>query len=477
MNTKILLVEDDLRFASRLKKNLSLEGYEVHIAASGEDALDKLDQLSPHLILSDIKMPGMNGLDLLGRLNELQKAEEKEIPVVLLTSVDSVRVAVDAMKAGAADYITKDADRDEIILRIDKVLAGAKVRAENKRLRRHIRDAGELGRFIAVDPKMKAILDEIDEVAGSGANVLIVGETGAGKELVARYLHRKSPRNGNPFIDINCAALPTDNLFQSEVFGHEKGAFTGATARKRGKLELADEGTLFLDEIGDMPLESQGKILRALETKEFERLGGSQKIQVDIAVLAATNKDLHAEVQAGCFRQDLLYRLDIIRLHIPPLRDRRQDIDPLLRHFFEEYAQKYRRPVPQITANARTILEHYAWPGNVRELKNLVERITIRNRECTVIDEAILKREGLYMEEEHNADDQTSGSGASPGNESDDPPSLEEIEKQAILTALQKADWVQSEAARLLKISPDRINTRIKKYKISHPSWRTYKPT
>ncbi len=482
MSAKILIVEDDTRYASRLKKNLTLEGYEVLLSKSGDEAIELYHQNPLDLVLSDIKMPGMNGIDLLHRLTELQAGEDKEIPVVLLTSVDSVRVAVDAMKAGAADYITKDADRDEIILRIEKVLAGAKVRAENKRLRSHIRDTGEMGEFIAVDPKMKEIVHEIKEVASTGASILIIGETGVGKEIVARFIHRKSPRAGYPFIDVNCAALPTDNLFQSEVFGHEKGAFTGATARKRGKLELADNGTIFLDEIGDMPIESQGKILRALETKEFERLGGTQKIQVDIAVVAATNKDLNTEVLEGRFRQDLLYRIDIIRLEIPPLRERKQDIFPLLTHFFEEYAKKYRRPAPEITSEARSILENYSWPGNVRELKNLVERIVIRNRDCKVVDESILKREGLPHDDDqeiktNKVERQTDSihSLQKDLTEAEVLPSLEEIEKQAIIAALEKADWVQSEAAKLLKISPDRMHTRIKKYNIHHTSWRTHK--
>ncbi len=471
MDLRILLVEDDLRFAHRLKKNLALEGYDVSIAESGQEALEFVTKNSVDLVLSDIKMPGMNGLDLLKHLTNIRTGDDQEIPVVLLTSVDSVRVAVDAMKTGAADYITKDADRDEIILRIEKVMEGAKVRAENQRLRRHIRDTGELGLFIAEDAKMKSILEEIDNVAVTGANILIVGETGVGKELIARYIHRKSPREDNPLIDVNCAALPTDNLFQSEVFGHEKGAFTGAIARKRGKLELANGGTIFLDEIGDMPLESQGKILRALETKEFERLGGTQKINVDIAVIAATNKDLQLEVQEGRFRQDLLYRLDIIRLRIPPLRERTDDIYPLIIHFFEEYARKYRRNVPEITDKALEILEKYSWPGNVRELKNLVERIVIRNRDCTLVDDSMLKREGLELSEQIAS--------AIPNNKfstsQTEMPSLEEIEKQAIVTALEKADWIQSEAAKLLKISPDRMHNRIKKYEIHHPSWRTHK--
>ena len=468
MKERILLVEDDRRYASRVAKNLQLEGYEVLMAYSGEEALDVFRDEIVDLVLSDVKMPGISGLELLNQLNDLQTGDEHDAPVVFLTSVDSVHVAVDAMKAGASDYITKDADRDEIVLRIEKVLNGAKVRAENRNLRKQIQAVGAFGCFIAESPAMKAILEEIDTVADAGTGILIEGETGVGKEIVSRHIHNQSPRSDRPFIDVNCAAIPTDNLFQSEVFGHEKGAFTGATGRKRGKLELADGGTLLLDEIGDMPLESQGKILRALETQEFERLGGSQKIRVDLAVIAATNKDLRFEVQEGRFRQDLLYRLDIIRIRIPPLRERIEDIMPLVRYFFGEYARKYNRPAPEISSSAASILEAYAWPGNVRELKNLVERIVIRHRNCETVDDALLRGEGVS---EKNDGDSTTGKSQSV----DEQLSLEEIEKRAILSALERSDWVQSEAAKLLQISPDRMHSRIKKFGIQHPSWRTHR--
>jgi len=269
---------------------------------------------------------------------------------------------------------------------------------------------------------------------------------------------------------VNCAALPTENLFQSEVFGHEKGAFTGAVGRKRGKLELADGGTLFLDEIGDMPLESQGKILRALETQEFERLGGNQKIRVDLAFIAATNKDLRREVEEGRFRRDLLYRLDIIRLRIPPLRERVEDILPLTRHYLEEYARKYHRPVPDITASAQHMLTAYPWPGNVRELKNLVERIILRHRHREAIDEEMLRGEGLVIDTPESCSSRGSLSSG------DDLLPLSEIEKKAIIAALERADWVQSEAAKILEISPDRMHARVKKYGLHHPSWRSHKP-
>ncbi|MDP8245693.1 MAG: sigma-54 dependent transcriptional regulator [Candidatus Hinthialibacter antarcticus] len=463
MKARILVVEDDSRYSARIQKNLNLEGYETVSASCGEEALQALSEQQFDLVMSDIKMPGMDGVSLLKQISA-RKDLGHEMPVIMLTSVDSVRVAVDAMREGASDYITKDADREEILLRIENVLDRAKMQEVNNSLRRHLHAAHDAGSLVAESDGMKAIRDEIHAVADAGACILIVGETGVGKEIVARYIHRCSPRAEAPFIDVNCAALPNDNLFQSEVFGHEKGAFTGASVRKRGKLELADTGTIFLDEIGDMPLESQGKILRAIETKEFERLGGSQKINVDIAIIAATNKDLNAEVQNGFFRQDLLFRLDVIRITIPPLRERQADILPLATRFLDEYARKYNRPSPSVSKEAIVLLEAYSWPGNVRELKNLIERIVIRNRDCKEIDKALVSREGL------------SADGAQTLRSNQDFPSLEEVEKKTILQALEQSNWVQSEAAKLLKISADRINSRIKKYNIQHSSWRSHKP-
>ncbi len=470
MSDRILLVEDDERYAKRLSKNLSLAGYGVDYATSGNEALERLQHEPYDLLLSDIKMPGMSGLEMVKQFKSSNAEDGLPLPVIFLTSVESVQVAVDAMKEGAADYITKDADRDEILLRIQKVLNSARLQAENRDLRKHLQEAPEFENFVIASQPMKSLLAEIDEIADTGAGVLIVGETGVGKELIARHIHKRSPRADKPFIDVNCAAIPSDNLFQSEVFGHEKGAFTGAESRKRGKLEIADGGFLFLDEIGDMPLESQSKILRALETQSFERLGGNQKIQVDIAVIAATNKDLHEEVEQGRFRQDLLYRLDILRLRIPPLRERTEDIIPLVKFYFQEYAKKYRAQVPEITPEAKQILESYNWPGNIRELKNLVERIAIRNRNCTELKPEMLHREGLG--EEHDSIQSTT---ATLFGDRDEFPSLEEIEKQAIVAALEKTGWVQSEAAKLLEISPDRMHSRIKKFGLSHPSWRTHK--
>ena len=316
---RILVVEDDARYGQRLCKNLALAGHHTEFAGNGEEALAILRRQDADLILSDVVMPGIGGMELLRRIRAGgTEGADPDIPVVLLTSVERVDTAVQAMRAGAQDYITKESSREAIVMRIERVLEAAGLRRRADVLQQALDSASPLVDFISVSDVMKDVLRELEEIADADANVLITGETGVGKELAARHLYRLGKRSREAFIDVNCAALPTDNLFQSEVFGHEKGAFTGATERKRGKLELADGGVLFLDEIGDMPAESQGKILRALDTQTFERLGGERKISVDIVVIAATNKNLREEADAGRFRKDLLFRLDVLHIKVPP---------------------------------------------------------------------------------------------------------------------------------------------------------------
>jgi len=464
---KVLVVEDDRRYGERLRRNLELEDFDARLALGGEDALGLLRSEAFDLVLSDVKMPGMSGVDLLKEVKQGGEGLDPDVPFVVLTSVDSVRVAVECLKEGASDYLTKDSERDEIVVRIRKVLEEAALQRENLRLRQELDDRSEFGEIVAVSPQMSSVLNELKEVASTEANLLIAGETGVGKELVARYVHRQSPRADKPFVDVNCAAMPSDNMFQSEVFGHEQGAFTGATSRKRGKLELANGGILFLDEVGDMPLESQGKILRALDTQSFERLGGEKKISVDLWVIAATNKDLRKEVIEGRFRQDLFYRLDVIHVHVPPLRERKLDIMPLAEYYLQHYAERYRKPKPTLSDEALDVLAGYDWPGNVRELKNMMERLVIqRVRTLTPKD---LHRQGLTVSSETG----------SPGEQTFQLPAqgiqLDDLERLAIVQALERCNWVQRDAAALLGISPDRMNARVKKYGLSHPAWRTHK--
>lgn len=468
---KILLVEDDRRYGERLRRNLELEAFTVRLAVGAKEALDYLPREAFDLVLSDIKMPGMSGVELLKTVKRGGEGLDPDIPFVLLTSVDSVRIAVECMKEGAADYITKDAERDEIVLRLRKVLDGVALHRENVRLRQELVDRSEFGEIVAVSPEMSSLLKELKEIAATEANLLITGETGVGKELVARYVHRHSPRADKPFVDVNCAALPSDNMFQSEVFGHEQGAFTGATARKRGRLELATGGILFLDEVGDMPVESQGKILRALDTQSFERLGGEEKIFVDLWVIAATNKHLKTEVTEGRFRQDLFYRLDVLHVHIPPLRERTFDIAPLAEFYLQYYAERYRRPRPQLSQEATDILNEYSWPGNVRELKNMMERLIIRGVPAGRVMPQDLRREGLSVSTASDRPEEERSAVQLPPEGI----RLEEVERLAILQALEHSGWVQRDAAALLGISPDRMNARVRKFGLSHPSWRTHR--
>ncbi|MFH1742735.1 MAG: sigma-54 dependent transcriptional regulator [bacterium] len=468
---KILVVEDDRRYGERLRRNLDLDGFTVHLASGGEEALGLLRRDAFDLVLSDVKMPGLSGVDLLKKIKQDGEGIDCDVPFVLLTSVDSVQVAVECLKEGAADYITKDAGRDEIVLRVRKVLDGAQLHRENARLKQELVDRSEFGEIVAVSPQMSVVLTELREIAATEANLLLTGETGVGKELVARYIHRYSPRADKPFIDVNCAALPSDNMLQSEVFGHEKGAFTGAIARKRGRLELASGGILFLDEVGDMPPESQGKILRALDTQSFERLGGEKKISVDLCVIAATNKDLKSEVEQGRFRKDLFFRLDVIHVHIPPLRERPLDVAPLAEYYLAHYAERYRRPKPVLSDEAIQVLVQAEWSGNVRELKNMMERLIIRGVPSGTITALSLRREDLAFP---TAVDGAEDAG-SPIRLPSGGVALDELERLAIIQALERCDWVQRDAAALLKISPDRMNARVKKFGLSHPSWRTHR--
>ncbi len=468
---QILVVEDDSRFGSRLCKNLEMAGHRATLVDGGVAALAYLQEHKVDLVLTDVVMPEMDGLELLRQIRSgANHTIEARLPVVLLTSVERVDIAVEAMRAGAQDYITKDSNRDAILFRLERVLETAGLQRRADILEQTLQSVSPLEEIVAQSSVMRSILSEMKEIAAADANVLITGETGVGKELVARHLHRLGRRSKQALIDVNCAALPTDNLFQSEVFGHERGAFTGATERKKGKLELADGGILFLDEIGDMPPESQGKILRALDTQAFERLGGSQRITVDIVVMAATNKNLQQEAEAGRFRKDLLFRLDVLQLHVPPLRERRDDIFPLAQYYLKQCAGRRGRPAPELTPDAAEALVQYDWPGNVRELINVVERLVLRHRTDGPLTLAAVRKEGI--------EDSTGESASGSGQVFSLPPNgmaLEELERQAIVQALEQTDWIQSAAAKLLRISPDRMNARVKKFNITHPSWRSHK--
>lgn len=462
---QILVVEDDSRYAERLRRNLELEGYQVIQVSNGREALEVLGKRSFDLVLTDVKMPEMDGLELLKKVKSGDTAGvDPETPVLVLTSIKSVSSAVDAMKFGAEDYLQKDSERDEIILRVRRAMDGKRIAVENRFLRQKLQEQSEFGDIIAASEQMQAILKEIEEVAPTEASVLITGETGVGKELVARAIHRNSPRKDFPFIEVNCGALPNDNMFQSELFGHEKGAFTGAETMRKGRFELAQGGTLFLDEIGDLSQDSQRKLLRALELREFERLGGTKKIKVDVRFVLATNRNLMQMTEEGTFRKDLLFRINVFHIFIPPLRSRREDIAPQAHYYLNLFADKYNRQVRKFTKEAVDTLEKYDWPGNTREIRIICERLAIRVTEEEVKAEDLrLAGLGEYPQSENSLVN-LPAKGAS----------LEEIEKEAIRQALEKSGWVQKDAAQLLQISVDRMNARVKKFGLTHSSWKVH---
>jgi len=364
----ILVVEDEVKMQRILEVNLR-DTYNVLLANNGEQALDVVKGNDVNLILTDMKMPGKDGLSLLHDVKEFAP----DIPVILITAYGTIESAVKAMKEGAYDYILKPLKMDEIEVVIEKALAHARLIDENRYLREELRSTYGFGNIISVNPKMVQILGLIGQIANSKATVLLQGESGTGKELVARAIHYNSQRAKGPFIVVNCSAIPRE-LLESELFGHEKGAFTGATRVKLGSFELADTGTLFLDEIGEMQRELQVKILRALEGHRFMRIGGTEEIDVDVRVITATNRDLKEAVATGDFREDLYYRLNVVCVDLPPLRERREDIPRLAAHFVEKYEAESKGQVRGISDEAMRILERYRWPGNVRELENCILR-------------------------------------------------------------------------------------------------------
>jgi two-component system NtrC family response regulator len=450
MKARILVIDDDASLRRVLEYHLSSAGYDTLAASTGEEGLSLFMQSRPDLIITDMNMPGISGLQLLSSVKE----QSPEALVIIITAFGSVDVAVEAMKAGAYDYITKPFNRDELLLIVDKALRFAGLTEENRRLKNEL--AGRSVRtLVGTSPAMEKVFQVVAKVADTDASVLITGESGTGKELVARALHEQSSRRSGPFVTINCAAIPRD-LLESELFGHVKGAFTGAVKDKTGKLELADGGTIFLDEVGELPLELQPKLLRVLQEREVEPVGGVKSRKLDLRVVAATNIDIDKSLADGTLREDLYYRLAVIPLHLPPLRERKEDIPLLVRFFCARLGHD------QVTfaADAMEALTHYDWPGNVRELENAVERILImRSGERVTredIPEKICRR----------------GTVAAPVRVVDLPPEgypLEQLEREVVEEALRLNQWNQTAAARFLRIPRHTLIYRIEKYGINLP--------
>ncbi|TLD40071.1 MAG: Response regulator of zinc sigma-54-dependent two-component system [Candidatus Jettenia ecosi] len=369
---KILVVEDDEYVLGSIRILLNKEGYEVNTALNGLEALNLYRRESYDLVIADLKMPQMDGIELLKQL----KLEFSDVSLIMMTAYGSIRTAVEAMKMGAYDYVTKPVSAEEIRLVIQRALERQNLITEIKTLRKELEERFSLDNIIGKSYAMQQVYDLILQVANTDATVLITGETGTGKELVAHAIHHNSKRKNCPFVVINCSALP-ESLLESELFGHEEGAFTGATKQRVGKFEFADTGTVFFDEMGNLPLSMQTKLLRLLQEKSFERIGGNQTIKVDVRILAATNKDLNKLSEEGCFRKDLYYRLNVIPIQLPSLKERREDIPLLVTHFIEKYNKVFKKEIKSISQNVLNIMMSYGWPGNIRELENLVERALI----------------------------------------------------------------------------------------------------
>jgi DNA-binding NtrC family response regulator len=449
MKPKILVIDDDTSLRRVLEYNLQEEGYQVQTASSGEEGVYLFGQSQPNLVVTDMKMSGMDGLMVLKSIKE----RSPETLVIIITAFGTVDLAVGAMKAGAYDYITKPFNRDELKLTVRKALQFSGLAQENKRLKSELEDKADFRTIIGTSKEMEKVFDVIRKVADTEAPVLITGESGTGKELVARSLHANSARRDAPFVAINCAAIPRD-LLESELFGHVRGAFTGATRDKTGKFQLAEGGTLFLDEVGDLPVELQPKLLRALQEKEVEPVGGTALQKLDVRIVSATNLDVDQAIADGTFREDLYYRLSVIPIHLPPLRGRRKDIPVLIRHFCKKHGAE------QVTFDAAALaaLVGYPWPGNVRELENTVERLLIM-RDSSLI--------GL-----NELPDKIRVGGAPAGavvNLPEEGYPLEQLEREVVVAALERNSWNQTAAARFLSIPRHTLVYRIEKYHIKSP--------
>jgi DNA-binding NtrC family response regulator len=447
-----ILIVDDARSTLRaLEVILRREGYTVLTAASGEDGLTYIEQHEVDLLLCDVKMPKMDGLTVLRQV----KAQDVGIAVVMMSGHADISTAVSAMKEGAFDYLVKPFGEDEVLRVVQKALAMRALVVENLLLKRQVRDQFARAHVIGSSPAWNHVYQMVQQVAPSQATILLTGESGTGKELIAGLLHRLSPRAERPFIVLNAAAMPA-TLLEAELFGYEKGAFTGALQRKPGHFELADGGTLFLDEIGDMPFEVQAKLLRVLQDGTFKRLGGLNTLRVNVRVVAATNKELAKEVAAERFRQDLYYRLNVITIHLPPLRERLQDVPLLAAHFLQKYARENRKEIAAIQQEAIEHLMAYGWPGNVRELENVIERAVVLTKGSTVT------LEDLYLEEQQEkAPLNTNEYFVLPAKST-----LAQIEREAIIQALRHTEGNREATARLLNIGPATLYRKFKEYQI-----------
>jgi two-component system response regulator HydG len=448
---KILIVDDEPSHRQMLEAVLSAEGYEVQQANDGQAAIVAVEERFYDLVIMDIRMSRVGGIEALKRIKEISP----EIPVIIMTAYASVSTAVEALKSGAYDYLTKPIDIEELKILVDKVLRHHQLEQENLYLKERLKDRFNFANIIGSSAAMRKLFETVALVAPTEATVLVNGESGTGKELIANAIHQNSPRREMPFIKVNCAALP-ETLLESELFGHEKGAFTGAVISKQGRFHLAHTGSILLDEIGEMALTTQAKILRVLQEREFEPLGGSKTVKVDTRVIAATNKILEEEIREGRFREDLYYRLNVVTLRVPPLRERREDVPLLANFFLKRYTEKNQRLIKGFTPRAMDLLMRHGWPGNVRELENVVERAVIMTR-----GEMITSEEFPDALKELDKEAKEPEIDLIPGK------SLKEVEREMILRTLEETGGNRTHAARILGISRRTLQLKLKEYGIN----------
>ena len=451
---KILIVDDELNMRLVLQAMLKKEGYAVTTASNGMEALKILKADQMDIVVTDLKMPKLDGMGLLGEIIR----DYPSIPVIIITAHGTIATAVDALKKGAFDYITKPFEQDELKQVIQKAVKTRRLDEDEALL-----NPDDIDRYgiIGSSDRITEIFETIKRVAPTTTTILITGETGTGKELIARAIHRNSPRKNNPFIKINCAAIP-ESLMESELFGYEKGAFTGAATKKQGRFELAHKGTLFLDEVGELPKDMQVKLLQVIQEQEFERVGGLQTIKVDVRLITATNRNLFEDVKDGRFREDLYYRLNVIPAHLPPLRERKEDIPVLINFFIEKFNKKLDRSVKYIDEKVTNLLIQYAWPGNIRELENLVERMILMARGDTIVFADLPSELKTTIES-----DSTGPSGIRQKPFKDIMKNhMEDIEKQMIISVLEECGNNVTRAAKKLGLSRKGLQLKMMKYKL-----------
>jgi two-component system response regulator HydG len=449
---KILVVDDEESHRMMLRAVLEEEGYGVAEAADGPEAIRAVEQELFDLILLDIRMTALDGIETLTEIREISPF----VPVLIMTAYASVKTAVEALKAGAFEYLTKPLDLEELKILVEKALELYHLRTENIALKERLGDRFDFSKIIGRSPKMKKVFETLSMVAPTDATVLILGESGTGKELVANSIHQNSGRNSQPFIKVSCAALP-ENLLESELFGHEKGAFTGAIARREGRFQLAHRGTLFLDEVGEMSPTTQTKLLRVLQEKEFEPLGSPRTLKVDVRMIAATNKNLEREVKEGRFREDLFYRLNVVPISLPPVRERKEDIPALATHFFSLYRAKNKKELRELSGKALDLLIRYDWPGNIRELENCIERAVIMAKGEVIAPADLPPNIQALSSGEKELDGLALPSGVS----------LHEVEKALILKTLEDTGGNRTRAAEILGINRRTLQIKLKEYGIS----------